>query len=111
MAEARGSRVKRLVGSRALALQKIARAAMELVVFWPGAKPLRVCVLRARWCFGVGLTLEAGTRPGGRGTFLLRGKKVPKEARPTACDPFASLRGNLCRGADGVGRRNSLRAL
>jgi hypothetical protein len=26
----------------------------------------------------------AGTRPGGRGTFLLRGKKVPKETRPAA---------------------------
>ena len=28
--------------------------------------------------------LFAGSRPGGRGTFLLRGKKVPKEARPAA---------------------------
>ena len=26
----------------------------------------------------------AGSRPGGRGTFLLRGKKVPKETRPAA---------------------------
>ena len=30
-----------------------------------------------------GLPLNAaGTRPGGRGTFSLRGEKVPKEARP-----------------------------
>jgi hypothetical protein len=26
----------------------------------------------------------AGSRPGGRGTFLQRGKKVPKETRPAA---------------------------
>jgi len=32
---------------------------------------------------GVHLLLNAaGTRPGGRDTFLLRGKKVPKESRP-----------------------------
>ena len=41
------------------------------------------------------VTWEAGTRPGGRGTFLLRGKKVPKEARPTGRVPAAMLRGNL----------------
>ena len=33
----------------------------------------------------------AGSRPGGRGTFLLRGKKVPKETRPAAPALRASL--------------------
>jgi hypothetical protein len=33
----------------------------------------------------------AGTRPGGRGTFLSRDKKVPKEARPAAPALRASL--------------------
>ena len=46
----------------------------------------------------------AGVRPGGRPTFLSRDKKVGKEARPTARDPFASLRGHLRRGACGVRR-------
>lgn len=43
----------------------------------------------------------AGTRPGGRPPFLLRGKKGGKETRPTS----ATLRGNLRRGACGVCRR------
>ena len=53
---------------------------------------------------------EAGTRPGGRGTFLPRGKKVPKETRPAVCDPHAARGGTpgarRWRGA----LRNSLRA-
>ena len=33
---------------------------------------------------------EAGSRPGGRGTFLCFAKeKYPKERRPPVCDPFA----------------------
>ena len=52
----------------------------------------------------------AGTRPGGRGTFLPRGKKVPKETRPAVCDPHATRGGTpgarRWRGA----LRNSLRA-
>ena len=62
------------------------------------------------WSLAVGLFPGAGTRPGGRGTFLSRDKKVPKETRPAVCDPFASLRGKpgarRWRGA----LRNSLRA-
>jgi len=58
----------------------------------------------------VGLLPGAGTRPGGRGTFLLRGKKVPKETRPAVCDPHAARGGTpgarRWRGA----LRNSLRA-
>jgi len=49
-----------------------------------------------------GLRAEAGFRPGGRPTFLPRGKKVGKETRPNARDPCASLRGNLRRGGCGV---------
>ena len=37
---------------------------------------------------------EAGSRPGGRGTFLCFAKeKYPKERRPPVCDPFAERRG------------------
>ncbi|PVY92633.1 hypothetical protein C8C95_3505 [Acidovorax sp. 99] len=40
------------------------------------------------------LRAEAGSRPGGRGTFLCFAKeKYPKERRPPVCDPCASLRG------------------
>jgi len=54
---------------------------------------------------------EAGSRPGGRGTFLCFAKeKYPKERRPPVCDPFAVRRGTpaACRlrGAP----QNSLRA-
>ncbi len=48
------------------------------------------------------LRAEAGFRPGGRPTFLPRGKKVGKETRPNARDPCASLRGDLRRGGCGV---------
>ena len=58
----------------------------------------------------VGFLPGAGTRPGGRGTFLPRGKKVPKETRPAVCDPHAARGGTpgarRWRGA----LRNSLRA-
>ena len=40
------------------------------------------------------LRTEAGSRPGGRGTFLCFAKeKYPKERRPPVCDPFAVRRG------------------
>ena len=40
------------------------------------------------------LRAEAGSRPGGRGTFLCFAKeKYPKERRPPVCDPFAERRG------------------
>ena len=40
------------------------------------------------------LRAEAGSRPGGRGTFLCFAKeKYPKERRPPVCDPFAVRRG------------------
>ena len=58
-----------------------------------------------------GLRAEAGSRPGGRGTFLCFAKeKYPKERRPPVCDPFAVRRGKPAecrlRGAP----QNSLRA-
>ena len=37
-------------------------------------------------CFCAGAQVP-GVRPGGRGTFLSRNKKVPKEIRPAACVP------------------------
>ena len=62
------------------------------------------------FCAFWGLFPGAGTRPGGRGTFLPRGKKVPKETRPAVCDPHAARGGTpgarRWRGA----LRNSLRA-
>ncbi len=40
------------------------------------------------------LRAEAGSRPGGRDTFLCFAKeKYPKERRPPVCDPFAERRG------------------
>ena len=46
-----------------------------------------------------GLRAEAGSRPGGRGTFLCFAKeKYPKERRPSVCDPCASLRGKPAAG-------------
>ena len=40
------------------------------------------------------LRAGAGSRPGGRGTFLCFAKeKYPKERRPPVCDPFAVRRG------------------
>ena len=56
------------------------------------------------------LRVEAGSRPGGRGTFLCFAKeKYPKERRPSCLRP---LRGNLRRGVCGVrrGTRYALRA-
>ena len=51
------------------------------------------------------LRAGAGSRPGGRGTFLCFAKeKYPKERRPPVCDPFAVRRGNLRRGGCGVRR-------
>ena len=53
----------------------------------------------------LGFRAEAGSRPGGRGTFLCFAKeKYPKERRPPVCDPFAVRRGNLRRGGSGVRR-------
>ncbi|TWG40965.1 hypothetical protein ATF69_0254 [Acidovorax delafieldii] len=46
-----------------------------------------------------GLRAEAGSRPGGRGTFLCFAKeKYPKERRPPVCDPFAVRRGKPAAG-------------
>ena len=42
----------------------------------------------------VGLPAEAGSRPGGRGTFFVRTKKVPKESRPASTPRL--WRGALC---------------
>jgi len=56
------------------------------------------------------LRAKAGSRPGGRGTFLCFAKeKYPKERRPNCLRP---LRGNLRRGVCGVrrGTRYALRA-
>ena len=45
------------------------------------------------------LRAEAGSRPGGRGTFLCFAKeKYPKERRPPVCDPFAVRRGKPAAG-------------
>ena len=45
------------------------------------------------------LRAEAGSRPGGRGTFLCFAKeKYPKERRPPVCDPFAVRRGKPASG-------------
>jgi len=78
--------------------------------FW-GSRAYVACAGSSLFCsVFVGLFPGAGTRPGGRGTFLSRDKKVPKETRPAVCDPFAALRGKpgarRWRGA----LRNSLRA-
>ena len=51
---------------------------------------------------------EAGSRPGGRGTFLCFAKeKYPKERRPAAWVPCASLRGNLRCSTTAGSRANS----
>ncbi len=42
------------------------------------------CSLRFVLRFCVGLPVQAGSRPGGRGTFFVRTKKVPKESRPAS---------------------------
>ena len=45
------------------------------------------------------LRVGAGSRPGGRGTFLCFAKeKYPKERRPPVCDPFAVRRGKPAAG-------------
>ena len=61
--------------------------------------------LRVRW-----VRAEAGSRPGGRGTFLCFAKETyPKERRPCSLRPFASLRATC--GARSWGAPwNSLRA-
>ena len=47
----------------------------------------------------LGFRAEAGSRPGGRGTFLCFAKeKYPKERRPPVCDPFAERRGKPASG-------------
>jgi len=76
-----------------------------------GSRAYLACAGSSLFCsVSVRLFPGAGTRPGGRGTFLSRDKKVPKETRPAVCDPFAALRGKpgarRWRGA----LRNSLRA-
>ena len=58
----------------------------------------------------LGLGAEAGSRPGGRGTFLCFAKeKYPKERRPTVCDPCAALRGKPASGRLRGAPWNSLR--
>ncbi len=54
----------------------------------------------------IDLTTFAGSRPGGRVTFLLRGKKVTKEARPAT----PALRASLPPGHRAGRRLNSLRS-
>ncbi len=56
------------------------------------------------------LRAEAGSRPGGRGTFLCFAKeKYPKERRPPVCDPFAVRRGKPAAGRLWGAPWNSLR--
>jgi hypothetical protein len=56
------------------------------------------------------LTAEAGSRPGGRGTFLCFAKeKYPKERRPPVCGPFAVRRGKPASGRLRGAPWNSLR--
>ena len=58
----------------------------------------------------LGLGAEAGSRPGGRGTFLCFAKeKYPKERRPPVCDPFAVRRGKPASGRLRGAPWNSLR--
>ncbi len=40
--------------------------------------------MRLVWPICVGLPVQAGSRPGRRGTFFVRTKKVPKESRPAS---------------------------
>ncbi len=55
---------------------------------------------------------EAGSRPGGRGTFLCFAKeKYPKERRPPVCDPFAVRRGKPAAGRLRGAPWNSLRCV
>ena len=57
------------------------------------------------------LRAEAGSRPGGRGTFLCFAKeKYPKERRPPVCDPFAVRRGKPAACRSRGAPQNSLRA-
>ena len=54
----------------------------------------------------------AGSRPGGRGTFLCFAKeKYPKERRPPVCDPFAVRRGKPAAGRLRGAPWNSLRCV
>ena len=63
--------------------------------------------LRVRW-----VRAEAGSRPGGRGTFLCFAKeKYPKERRPPVCDPFAVRRGKPAAGRLRGAPWNSLRCV
>ena len=58
------------------------------------------------------LRAGAGSRPGGRGTFLCFAKeKYPKERRPPVCDPFAALRGKPAAGRVRGAPWNSLRCV
>ena len=58
------------------------------------------------------LRAEAGSRPGGRGTFLCFAKeKYPKERRPPVCDPFAVRRGKPASGRLRGAPWNSLRCV
>ena len=58
------------------------------------------------------LRAEAGSRPGGRGTFLCFAKeKYPKERRPPVCDPFAVRRGKPAAGRLRGAPWNSLRCV
>ena len=57
------------------------------------------------------LRAEAGSRPGGRGTFLCFAKeKYPKERRPPVCDSFAVRRGKPAASRSRGAPQNSLRA-
>ncbi len=47
-----------------------------------------ICGLRLALAVCTGVPAEAGSRPGGQGTFFVRTKKVPKESRP-ASTPLA----------------------
>ncbi len=53
------------------------------------ARPFGVVGLRSALPLCGGCPAQAGSRPGGRGTFFVRTKKVPKESRP-ASTPLAA---------------------
>jgi len=56
----------------------------------------------------LGLSSEAGSRPGGRVTFLARTRNVTQRMRPDCLRPCASLRANLRHAIRSAVRQNSL---
>gem|GEM_PF-6934416 len=80
-------------------------ASCFLLVGWP------LCLLISSVYYCVGQL--AGSRPGGRGTFLARPRKVPKRRPPLLLATLRVAKGNLCRGICGVCREThyALKAL